>query len=188
MKLAEKPRLELLYKVDNLIIPFVKGQTAALMDFLASLDGLDLSKDYEVKIELVKKKRSGNANSYLWVLLKELARKLDKPYTELYKEFIREYGDYTMVLLRSEAVDEFMKNWKNRKSKNSKANEDGWWCDSVGEKNGYTTLKCYAGSSSYDTVRMSRLIDGVVAECKAQGIETMTPNELEKLKQQWGCG
>ena len=33
---------------------------------------------------------------------------------------------------------------------------------------------------------MSILIDGVVDECKAQGIDTMTPAEIEELKQRWG--
>jgi hypothetical protein len=41
-------------------------------------------------------------------------------------------------------------------------------------------------SRFYDTRQMSILIDGVVAECKEQGIETMTPAEIDELKQRWG--
>ena len=33
---------------------------------------------------------------------------------------------------------------------------------------------------------MSRLIDLVVTEAKQQGIETLTPDEIERMKQLWG--
>lgn len=37
------------------------------------------------------------------------------------------------------------------------------------------------GSSTYDTAEMSTLINGLVEECKDLGIETMTPQELERM-------
>ena len=45
--------------------------------------------------------------------------------------------------------------------------------------------KILKGSSEYDTREMSILIDGIVTECQDLGIETMTPNELERLKSLW---
>ena len=51
---------------------------------------------------------------------------------------------------------------------------------------GYVNIRFFWGSSEYDTANMSRLIDGIISECREQGIETMTPSELERLKQQWG--
>ena len=33
---------------------------------------------------------------------------------------------------------------------------------------------------------MSILIDGTVQEAKDLGIETMTPDELDRIKQEWG--
>lgn len=47
-------------------------------------------------------------------------------------------------------------------------------------------LQCYFGSSTYDAKEMSVLIDGVVSECKEMGIETMTPDEIARLKSEWG--
>lgn len=43
----------------------------------------------------------------------------------------------------------------------------------------------YYGSSVYDKAQMARLIDIVVDECKEQGIETMTPEELARLTEEW---
>lgn len=42
------------------------------------------------------------------------------------------------------------------------------------------------GSSEYDTVEMSHFIDRIVEEAKELGIETATPDELERMKQEWG--
>ena len=41
------------------------------------------------------------------------------------------------------------------------------------------------GSHTYDSGEMSILIDGVVQEAKQLGIETLTPNELERMKNLW---
>lgn len=41
------------------------------------------------------------------------------------------------------------------------------------------------GSSQYNTREMSRLIDGLVSECKECGIETLTPEELERMMVQY---
>lgn len=51
---------------------------------------------------------------------------------------------------------------------------------------GYNNIRSYISSSDYDTEQMSRLIDMVVQDCKAEGIETMTPQELDALKSRWG--
>jgi hypothetical protein len=41
------------------------------------------------------------------------------------------------------------------------------------------------GSHTYDTKEMARLIDGVVYEAKSIGIETLSPDELERMKSLW---
>lgn len=50
---------------------------------------------------------------------------------------------------------------------------------------GCTNIICYYGSSTYDTKQMARLIDLVVEDCKQQGIETLTPEELERMALEW---
>ena len=46
-------------------------------------------------------------------------------------------------------------------------------------------LQCYKGSSLYDTLEMSRLIDGVVSDAQELGIDTMTPEEIREMKERW---
>ena len=45
----------------------------------------------------------------------------------------------------------------------------------------YRTYKMLRGSSTYDTKEMSRLIEGLVAECKDQGIDTLPPDEFNRM-------
>ena len=47
-------------------------------------------------------------------------------------------------------------------------------------------VRLWYGSSTYDTRQMSQLIEQVVADCKAAGIETLTPMELDRMKEEWG--
>jgi hypothetical protein len=49
----------------------------------------------------------------------------------------------------------------------------------------FTHYKVYKGSSEYDTREMSIFIDGIVSEAKQLNIETLTPKELENLKNSW---
>ena len=50
---------------------------------------------------------------------------------------------------------------------------------------GYHYIRSYYGSSTYTTDEMSRLLDAVIEDCKAQGIETLPPDEIEHLKEMW---
>jgi hypothetical protein len=45
--------------------------------------------------------------------------------------------------------------------------------------------RVYRGSHTYNTAEMSILIDGTIAECKEQGIETIPPDELERMIGRW---
>lgn len=179
MKLKEKPRVELLYGQDNIIIPVVKGQIRAIHAFFDEVGQIDPEKDYTLKIEPTKRKRSLDANAYFWALCKELAVKLGISYMEVYRNYVRDYGVFNIVPIPEKAVDRWIENW----GKNGR----GWICESIGKSKitGYENIECYYGSSVYDTKEMSRLIDAIVEDCKAQGIETKTPDELERLKQQW---
>ena len=47
----------------------------------------------------------------------------------------------------------------------------------------FRTYIMLRGSSTYNTEEMSKLIDGLVSECKEQGIETIPQEELERMMQ-----
>lgn len=183
MKLTSEPRIELLYQQDNLVIPCAKGQERLIQQVISDLGKVDRQKNYDISISPKKRKRSLDANAYLWVLIGKLGEVLHKPDTEVYREYIKDNGVFQIVPIREDAIKRWTETWKR--------NGIGWVCDDLGEcrnTKGYHNIKCYYGSSTYTTKEMARLIDAVVADCKEQGIETMTPSEIEKLKAMWGDG
>ena len=185
MKLKDRPRLDLLYDRDNIIIPCEKGQHHQINEFLRSLD-INLEKDYTIVIKVTPKKRSNDANSLFWVMVGKLGEKLKKSDNEVYRELVRDNGVFEIVPIREDAIETWIKNW-SYKGKDRKVN--GWICEDLGEcRNtpGYHYIKCYYGSSTYDTKQMSRLIDAAIRECKDHGIPTDPPDEIERIKQLWG--
>lgn len=136
-------------------------------------------KDLTIKITPFKAKRSLNANAYSWVLINKLAEKLNISPDEVYRNAIRHIGGvYEIICCQNKAVDKFCKSWQR--------NGIGWQTEILDSKiDGCTNVVCYYGSSEYDTKQMSRLIDNIVQDCKAVGIETMTPDELERLCDAW---
>ena len=128
------------------------------------------------KIDHKKKKRSLNANSYAWLLITEIANKLRSSKEEIYLQMLKRYGQSSVVSIIDEAVPVFMKSVKY-------AEEFG-----KGTVNGkdFTHIKVYMGSSEMDTKEMAILIDGIVSEATELKIPTMTPTEIERIKEQWG--
>lgn len=63
----------------------------------------------------------------------------------------------------------------------------GWVCEEIGKSKieGYTNVKAYYGSSTYNSKEMARLIDSIVEDCKLQGIPTDTPEQIAKYKEMW---
>jgi hypothetical protein len=144
-----------------------------ILEFVNSLDG---EKSYVLTIG--NDKRSNEANAYYWNLVNELSDKIGIPPKEIYRTHIKDVGgNYVVLPIRDDALETWINNWVSRGL--------GWVCESIGESKlrGYTNVICFYGSSTYDTRQMSRLIDLCVQDCKAQGIETMTPNELAALIQ-----
>lgn len=149
---------------------------------------LESEKPVEITAARFSQRRSKDANAYLWTLLDQLAVALseDGPTVspeEVYRNLIPHVGgNSTIVPIREDAIEAWKKLWK--------ADRLGRVCEDMGPcRNipGYHNIRCFCSSSDYDTKQMSRLIDLVVQECKEQGIETKTPEELAKLKELWNA-
>lgn len=135
---------------------------------------------YQLELREYRKKRSLDANAYAWVLIGKLAAETRIPKEEVYREAIRNIGGNCEVIpIRIEAVKKFTEAWSK--------NGIGWQCEDMGASKfpGYRNLYAYYGSSVYDTRQMSILIDRLIQDCKAVGIETMPEEKLRMLLDQW---
>lgn len=149
-------------------------------DATNTLDEMQDGKTYKLTVKEHRERRSLDANAYCWVLLDKLAEKLSLPKTDVYRRFIREIGGNSeTVCVVEKAADKLCDGWHH--------NGIGWQTERMTSKiDGCVNVILYYGSSTYDTKQMSRLIDMVVEECKEHGIETLTPMELDRLKDRWG--
>lgn len=135
---------------------------------------------YTCEVKEQHKKRSLDANAYFWALADKLAEATRISKEDIYRHAIREIGgNSTTVCVRDMAAEKLCQGWEK--------NGLGWLADTFPSKlPGCVNVTLYYGSSTYDTKQMSRLIDNIVQDCQAVGIETLTPDKLALLVEGWG--
>lgn len=146
-------------------------------------DGVRVS----IKVSKYSEKRSLDANAYYWQLLTKLAGVLKISNNYCHNVMLRRYGvleemDGRPVFMVVPDTEEAEKKADESETFHIKPTTDV----RVG-KDGkmYRTYMLLKGSHEYSTSEMSRLISGLVDECRQCGIETMTPAELARLME--GC-
>ena len=160
----------------QLIIDIPHDQRGSVMHWLKNRK----DRDYDLTIKEHREKRSLDANAYAWVLMGKLAAAMHIKPVEVYRQQIVNVGDnFTPMCVREKDVNRFVSSWER--------NGLGWIVQDLGVSQvpGCRNLAAYHGSSTYDTRQMSQLIDNIVQDCKALGIETLTPDKLALLKEEW---
>ena len=144
---------------------------------LSGLEGIDIiAKPH-------REKRSLSANAYFHVLVTKIAEKTHSSLQEVKNKQIREYGQYEYIddqiptyMIKAEYIDQIL------------AKEGVHFCP-VGFENikdqSYVRMAVMRGSHTYDSREMSRLIDGTVADAKELGIETLPPDQIERMVKSW---
>ena len=133
-----------------------------------------------ITIKAYRKKRSLDANAYFHVLVGKIADVLTISKAKAKNVLICKYGqpeylpDGNIFYYQSNAPEEYM--WEQETIHAMPVRYDGK----------LTVYKIYRGSHTYDTKEMSVLIDGTVADAKELGIDTITPAELQEMKERWG--
>lgn len=135
---------------------------------------------YVAELKEHRKKRSMNANNYFWQLADQIAEKLGREKEELYLEYVKRVGPFKDFTLSEDEAKTFRVAWSMLGT--------GWPTEQVdySPSGREVVVRAYYGSSQYNTRQMSRLIDMAVEDAKDLGIETLTPLELERMKEEWG--
>lgn len=172
--------MELTGKISDLSLDFITGKaklTLEVNETDAVKQGYDDLHDVEkldIKITKYRKKRSLNSNSLCWKLCTEIANVLRNSKEAVYFEMLKRYGQSEVISVISTVdisgyfkyYEEFGKGYVNSKE--------------------FTHYKIYKGSSEYNTLEMSILLDGIVYEAKALDIPVMSEQELSLIKSEWG--
>lgn len=136
----------------------------------------------EFDVKMHRNKRSKDANAYMWQLADKIAIEIGITKEEVYRSHIKEVGVFTDVQIMASALQSLKQGWKH--------NGIGWFADTIQiipnqVVENMAIVRLYYGSSTYDTKQMARLIDNMVQEAKQLNIETLTPDELERMVKQW---
>ena len=176
-RMLERPTIEPLYKETGLRLHLPNENRAEIIEKIYA-DSFDPEAVYVIKIEKRRRRRSLDANAYAWVLIGKLAEKLKTSPTAVYRQMITDAGVYAMAQVIPEAADRYRDAWESRGL--------GWVTEEAGQSpKGNIYLRCFYGTSVYDTAEMSRFLDLLIEECNEQGVDTMTPREVEELKKAW---
>jgi hypothetical protein len=132
--------------------------------------------DFLVELKKHVKRRSLDANAYLWKLCDEIARVIRSSKDEVYLTMLERYGVFTHIIVKPNIVSKMKAEWKTVRE--------------LGEVtvNGNTgiQLQCYFGSHTYDTKEFSKLLDGVISEAKELNIDLISEQEKRMLLHDWG--
>ena len=149
-------------------------------DFREDFDRL---KDQELDVEIKKhrEKRSKSANAYFHVLVNRIAAEEGGSDEAVKKRLVCEYG----VLAKDE--DGLTVGFKLPASVNVDTIYPYVKCFDTREENG-KLFKCYLvykQTHLMDSKEMARLIDGAIEVARDLGIETDTPEQLARYKEEW---
>ena len=132
-------------------------------------------KTFDVSIEPHKEKRSLNANNYSWALQDQIAKALNRSVDEIHDMMVMEYGVIETVSIKEVA-------WESAKRAFD-------YCKEIGRSqlNGTTFVhaRIGVGTHNYNTKEMSCFLNGVVAEAKELGIQTLEDRQIEDMINRW---
>lgn len=161
------------------------GTFRLTLDVMEIPSGLDKLPEGDLSITLAKwsAKRTMTANAYYWVLVSKIAAAMCAPQPFVHNYLLQSYGQLevidgkhitVMIPDTDEASEKLMlsDHYHLKPTSHTKQGKDG---------KTYRAHLMIRGSSTYDTKEMAVLIDGAVSEAREMGIETLPPEELERM-------
>lgn len=150
-------------------------QQKPLLSFLEKWRGVDIS----AELSKWTKKRSLDANAYAWALMTKIADALTASKAtvtkdDVYLDMLKSYGQGGVVKIKDADAEKWKRAWKYTEPHEKLTQENAqYW-------------RFWIGSSEYDSAEMSVFINGIIDDAKELGIETLPPDELERMMTQWG--
>ena len=144
----------------------------------------DSLKDHEVSVEIKKasQPRSKSANDFCWAMCSDIGKALRPPLPKemVYRQAIRDVGEYEPLPIKAEAVDTFCERWASKGT--------GWFAEVVDDSKlkGYKLVFAYYGTSTYTTEEMSRVLEYLKQDMDSMGLQIPLSNDEEaRVMERW---
>ena len=138
-----------------------------------------------VEVKEWKEKRSRQQNRYYWALVTRIAGKMNLSKSAVHNLMLRDYGQRAVVggetpvvyLPDTEATEREILNSDTLHLKPTSFIKGG-------KRVNFRAYRLLLGSSYYNTAEMAELLEGTVQEAKSLDIETLTPQELQRMREE----
>lgn len=162
----------------------ITGTALDIVTFLMG-DGTDKKAIYDLTLHQEKKSRTLSQNNYYWQLLEKIAVKTHVAKAVIHNTNLRHLG----LVLRISDKPVYILLPDTEKAEKEALNATTYHLAPRSETKLGTDGKMYRwyvmlrGSSDMCVSEMSALVDFAVQDAKSLGIEVLTPNELEHIRQ-----
>jgi len=162
------------YKTGKTLVTFITSMSPSKVESLA--EPLK-NKESILSLKRKTKRRTRNANALMWACIQELADAQKPPEDKwsCYLRMLSKYGQYTYILCDEDALEELEKQWRETMV--------------TGEVEINNQKKigvlCFFGSHTYTTGEFSILLDGIIAEMVADGLEPPMSEEVKASLERW---
>ena len=127
----------------------------------------DQDKEKVFEVKEYKEKRNNKQNSKYWKLISELSLKTKIGIEELHFDMLKNYSKRYEILVPSEEVIRGIEYYET-KSKISRNGKE------------FTVYHVFTPSHELNESEFAILMSGLIEECKLQGIETRSPEEIKR--------
>lgn len=146
-----------------------------LADAMAEYDALN-GKTLRISAKPYRKRRTLSANAYFWVLVSEVARVLNTTAESIHRRYVHEHAfawldddDRPVAIALIDKVD-------------VDASLPGYWKEYGSRRGNLVQYLRIKGTSEMNTHEMAIVLDDLITEAKELGIQTATPDEIERMK------
>ena len=164
------------YFAGMLQVPLPKEQLPACERLLGAQSR---GKPIKVQFSVKQKKRSLTANAALWAMLQDLAVVLKTTAEELYIKALREFGFFEDMAVIPEAAPRLQGIYRIVEPTGDVV---------YGAQGRMEVYRCWRGSSHYTSSEFSHLLDMVIIEAKANGVNFLSEADKDLLLKEWEHG
>jgi len=168
-------------KLSDIKIAYPSRKAVISIEVTASPSEIEryMQKDLDITIAQHREHRGLSQNAYYWVLLTPVAAKLRVSTAYLHNQLLRmhprlrligNYPQYVLIPNTEEAWNLVMETMDYHLIPTN---------EYLGDDRKYMMIR---GSSDYNTEEMSVLLDDLIEVAKGQGVETLPPDEIERMK------
>lgn len=169
--------METVGKMTGLSVAYPSRKAVITLEVTARPEDIEkyTGQDLDITIDKHRNHRSVNANKLLWECIRRIAMETGRDKWTEYLELLRDYGKYTYLVAKPEAVEAVKRQWRETEVL-GKISVNG--TEAV-------QMLCYFGSSTYNTKEFAALLDGAINQMRCLGLDVPPSGDVKRALDRW---